>query len=300
MKKIVCHSLLSSAQFLIIVIASVYGYPTSRGVTAIQLPAGKPCAEGTIVVEEQGNTLSHLSIKDARCDDTYSTVDLLLENVSPKQICGYEVSQTQDYEYKKNVITSQIRSGIEIKPGESESVRFSGGFLDGYSYGKPVGVLKRNAFKISWLEFSDGTMWGQKPKSLNPQEQRGHDLVLRDDKEPFVAAFKYENNTLSIMSCDEYGFGGPGLKIETNGCIIRLTFDFLWRRDFSYHPRKRPDITITIKEGDILHGEFTFDSCAKAAKGIIRDENQNLVLMELSDTDTSGKRGYCSGPPDYK
>ena len=112
MKNILCHSFLSSMLFLLIAIASIYGYPTSRDVTEVQLPAG---------------------------------------------------------------------------------------------------------------------------------EQRGHDLVLRDDKEPFVAAFNYENNTLSIMSCGEYGFGGPGLRTDTNGCNRTLTFDFRWRQDFSYHPRKKSD-----------------------------------------------------------
>jgi hypothetical protein len=81
---------------------------------------------------------------------------------------------------------------------------------------------------------------------------------------------------------------------------VQLEFKFRWRRDFSFHPRKNPNVIITIKEGDILRGEFTYDGCAKTAKGIIRNENQNLVIMDLSDTDTSGKRGYCSGPPDYK
>jgi hypothetical protein len=134
------------------------------------------------------------------------------------------------------------------------------------------------------------------------EKPTGHDLVLRDDKEPFIAAFGFENKTLSIMSCDEYGFRGSGLRIETTGCKMQFTFDFRWMRDrdFSYHPRKNPGVTITINAGDNLHGEFTFDSCSKVAKGIIRDDNQGLILMELSDTDTSGKRGYCSGPPDYK
>jgi hypothetical protein len=132
------------------------------------------------------------------------------------------------------------------------------------------------------------------------EKPTGHDLILRDDKEPFIAAFGYENNSFSIMSCDEYGFGGPGLSIEKEVCKMQLAFEFRWRRDFSFHPRKKPGVTITIKEGDILRGQFIYDSCAKTAKGIIRDENQDLVIMDLSDTDTSGKRGYCSGPPDYK
>ena len=265
-----------------------------------QVPEGKPCAEGIILIENQPGAPVRLSIKTAMCGETYSSVDLLIENTSPKEITGYEISQVQDYEHKRDVRSSHIRDGgVGLRPGESKLENFSGGFVDGYSYGRPVGTLKRNAFRIAWVEFSDGAVWGQKPPP-NPQAHAGHDLVLRDDKEPFIAAFNYEDKTLSVMSCDEYGFGGPGLAVQRTGCNVRLMFDFQWRHDFSYHPRRSRDATITIKQGDNLHGEFTFDSCAKTAKGTIRDENQDLTIMALSDTDTSGKRGYCSGPPDYK
>ena len=260
---------------------------------------GRPCGSDTIVIEEQADAPGRLSVQSATCGDFFSNVDLLLENLSTKQIRAYEISQTKDYENIKNVKSSEIRTGIEIKPGESSKINFNGGFLEGYSYGKPVGLFKRDTYKISWVEFSDDSQWGQVPRSIQ-EKPTGHDLTLRDDKEPFIAAFQFKDKALSIMSCGEYGFGGPGLKLETNGCTMRLTFDFLWRQDFSYHPRKKPDEIITIKAGDHLHGEFTFDSCTKTAKGVIRNDNQNLTLMVLSDTDTSGKRGYCSGPPDYK
>lgn len=277
-----------------------FGYPTSRGATVFQVPEGKPCAEGIIVIENRPGAPVRLSIKTAMCGETYSTVELLVENTSPKEITGYEISEAQDYEHKRDVRSSHVRDGgVELKPGQSKSEHFSDGFVDGYSYGKRVGMLKRNAFRITWAESSDGAVWGQK-LTPNPQAHAGQDLVLRDDKEPFIAAFSYGNKTLSVMSCDEYGFGGPGLTVQRTGCNVRLVFDFQWRHDFSYHPRRSRDATITIKQGDNLHGEFNFDSCAKTAKGTIRDDNQDLTIMVLSDTDTSGKRGYCSGPPDYK
>lgn len=299
MKKQVSGSLSISFRFLAMIILLGCGYPSSPSAVIAQLTDGKPCADGTIVIEEQADAPARLSVQKATCGDFYSIVDLLLENVTTKQIKGYEVSQTKDYENIKDVKSSDIRRGVEIKPGESVKVNFNGGFLEGYSYGKPVGLFKRDTYRISWIEFSDGSQWGQVPRTIQ-KESPGHDLKLRDDNEPFVVAFQYENKSFSIMSCDEYGFGGPGLRIETNGCAIQFTFDFRWRRDFSYHPRKKPDVTVTIKEGDNLHGEFTFDTCAKTARGFIRDDDQNLILMNLSDKDTSGKRAYCSGPPDYK
>ena len=299
MKSYVSCSRSSLKRFALILIIVICGYPTSPGATTIQLPASKPCADGIVAIEAQPDVPARLSIQKAMCGDFHSDVSLLLENISDKQISGYEITQTQDYEYKKGSETSTNATGITLQPRETKEVRFSGGFIEGYSYGKPVGLLQRDTYKISWIKFADGSQWGQIPKSIqNPPP--GHDLVLRDDKEPFIAAFQFTEKTLSVMSCDEYSFGGPGLTIEKNGCLTHLTFDFRWHKDFSYHLRRKPDETITIKAGDNLHGDFTFDSCTKTADGTIRDDNQNLILMVLHDTDTSGKRGYCSGPPDYK
>jgi hypothetical protein len=272
---------------------------SSPGAAVIQSSEGKPCAEGSIIITKQADAPVRLSIQKAICGDLYSNVDLILENISTKPIRGYSVSQIKVYENIRGGESSHIEDGVNINPGESVKVNFNGGFLKGYSYGRPTGLFKQDIYRISWIGFSDSTNWGQVPQIIqNPP--RGNDLKLRDDQDAFVAAFQYQYKSFSIMSCDEYGFGGPGLKIETDGCIVQLTFDFKWRQDFSYHPRKKPDVTITIKADDNLHGEFIYDSCAKVAKGFIRNDNQNIILMKLSDTDTSGKRAYCSGPPDYK
>jgi len=293
------HDLSIPTRLLAVIILLTSSYSTSHSATTVQFPDGKPCAGGAIVIEQQADAPARLSVQKATCGDFYSNVDLLLENLSAKNISGYEISHIQDYEHKSGVWSSESSTGVEVKPGESVKVNFNGGFLEGTSYGKPVGLFKRDTYRIKWIEFSDGSQWGQVPTTVQ-EEPPGHDLKLRDDNEPFLAAFQYEIKSFSIMSCDEYGFGGPGLKIDTKGCNMQFTFDFKWRRDFAYHPRKKPDVTVTIKEGDNLHGEFTFDTCAKTARGFIRDDDQNVILMNLSDTDTSGKRAYCSGPPDYK
>src|SRR6266705_6971457 len=299
MKKQFSGIIPSAFPCLVMIILLGYSYPSSYSAAFIQSPDDNPCVDGTIVIAEQVKALARLSVQQSTCGDFYSNVDLILENTSTQQITGYEVSQTKDYENIQGVKSSDIHDGVEINPGESVKVNFNGGFLGGYSYGKPVGLFKRDTYRISWISFIDGSQWGQTPKTIQ-EPPPDHDLKLRDDQEAFVVAFQYENKTFSIMSCGEYGFGGPGLKIETKGCIKQFTFDFRWRNDFSYHPRKQPEVTITIKAGDNLHGEFMFDTCAKAARGLIRNDDQNLILMNLSDTDTSGKRAYCSGPPDYK
>jgi len=131
-------------------------------------------------------------------------------------------------------------------------------------------------------------------------QEKPYDIIVRDDKEPFLASIQSKTGAYAVQSCDEYGFGSaPSAKIETVGCITKITFDFKWRaeHDFSYHPRRKCDETVTIKVGDNLHGTFTVDACAKTATGIVRDETQNIDLMNLIDSDITDSKDYCSGPP---
>ncbi len=290
MKNNLANSNPALIRFLVILILLGSGCLAVRSSTVIQLEGDYPCPEGRIVIKEEANTSVSLSIKKAVCSDFSSTIILQFKNIGIKPIRGYEISHIQDYENKSKVKGSQGIRGNEIKPGESVEVNVNGGVSDGNSYGKPVGLLKRETIKISWIEFSDGTLWGADKARFRQIEPPKWDLKLRDDKEPFTAFFRFDRNELSIGSDNEYAFGGHGLKIETTGCNKQLTFDFRWRgNDFSFHPRKKPNETMTIKTGDNLHGEFIYDSCTKIAKGTIRNDNQNLTLMVLSDTNTSDK-----------
>jgi hypothetical protein len=192
-------------RLLAVIILLTCSYSTSRSAATVQFPDGKPCVDNTIVIEEQVDAPARLSIQKATCGDFHSNVDLLLENLTAKHISGYEISHIQDYEQKRGVLSSQTRRGVEVKPGESVKINFNGGFRDGNSYGKPVGLIKRDTYRIKWIEFSDGSQWGQVPTTVQ-EEPPGHDLKLRDDNEPFVVAFQYEIKSFSIMSCDDYGF----------------------------------------------------------------------------------------------
>jgi hypothetical protein len=130
--------------------------------------------------------------------------------------------------------------------------------------------------------------------------ERPYDITVRDDKDPWMASFQSKTGAYAVDACDEYGFGsGRGAKIETLGCTTIITFDFKWRgdKDFSFHPRHHCDDTIRIKTGDVLHGVFTVDTCAKTATGTIRDETQTFDLMNVVDTNIADSEGYCAGPP---
>jgi hypothetical protein len=172
MKKQGSTSISISFRFLAMVVILSCGYRSSTPAAIAQLKDGKPCADGAIVIEEQADAPARLSLQKATCGDFYSNVRLLLENLTTKQITDYEVSQTKDYENIKDVKSSDIRRGVEIKPGESVKVNSNGGFLEGYSYGKPVGLFKRDTYKISWIEFSDGSQWGHVPKTVETSRAR--------------------------------------------------------------------------------------------------------------------------------
>lgn len=252
-----------------------------------QLAVDKHCPEGSITLKQKADAPLRLSILKAVCDNFSSNINLKLENLSAKPVIMYEIIDVRDYENKKGGESRLVR-GTLIKPGESNKETISGGISRNYQ--KVFGSFKTQFIELSWVKFSDGTLWGEDYGRSNPKESKGYDLTLRDDEEAFTASFEFENNTFAIGSDMEYGFGGHGLKMETKGCKQHITFDFRWRDDdYSYRPRKKPNETITIKAGDNLHGEFTYDSCTKTAAGTIRNENQNLSLMNLNGTNTNLK-----------
>ena len=120
-----------------------------------------PCPDGTTIVEDQPEAPARLSITKARCEGSVWVAELTLKNVGTKPITGSEIAYIEDYEIRKGVSSSQSDS-FTIGEGESTILRSTGGFGNGLSYGKPVGALKRNAFRITQIQFSDGTTWGQR------------------------------------------------------------------------------------------------------------------------------------------
>jgi hypothetical protein len=133
--------------------------------------------------------------------------------------------------------------------------------------------------------------------------EKPYDITARDDNDPWMTSFQTKTGAYAVDACDEFGFGsGRGAKIEAIGCTTLITFDFRWRgdQDFSFHPRHKCDETVTIKAGDVLHGAFTIDTCAKTATGTIRDVTQNFELMNVVDTNIADSEGVCGGPPPCK
>ncbi len=71
----------------------------------------------------------------------------------------FDVAVISKYENNKNVCASQGSTGDELKPGESLNLVVNTGFVNGLSYGKPVGQLQKVVFRIEKIEMVDGTTW---------------------------------------------------------------------------------------------------------------------------------------------
>lgn len=114
-----------------------------------------------MIVDDQPGAPAQLSITKARCGGSAWVAELTLKNVGTKPITGSEIAYIEDYEIKKGVSSSQSDSSFTIEPGGAKVLKSGGGFGNGLSYGKPVGALKHNTFRITQIQFSDGTSWGQ-------------------------------------------------------------------------------------------------------------------------------------------
>lgn len=125
-----------------------------------------PCASGAFVVQEQPDAPARLTIADARCNGPQWTARLTLKNSSDKVITAYDIADTGTYEHKKNVESSQRQSGLALSPGSSIEIKSGGGFRDGLSYGKPTGAIQGTIFRITRIEFADGSVWQQNVNSL--------------------------------------------------------------------------------------------------------------------------------------
>jgi hypothetical protein len=123
------------------------------------------CAENSFTVENQAEVPAKLTIVEALCDGSIWKARLNLENTESKVIRSYEIENIESYEHKKDVWSSQGQNGINLEPGESKALNFSGGFPSGCSYDKPTGQIQTNVFRIKRIEFADGTSWENNKRS---------------------------------------------------------------------------------------------------------------------------------------
>lgn len=135
---------------------------TPISTSTAQLPNPSPCPDGIMIVENQPAAPGQLSIIKGTCEGHHWSVELSLKNVGTKTIASCELFMTEDYENKKGVSSSQDQGSFVIEPGASQVLQTGAGFTNGLSYGKPVGALKHNVFRITRISFSDGTTWGQR------------------------------------------------------------------------------------------------------------------------------------------
>lgn len=131
----------------------------------VQTLTGPPCASGSVVAKEHLDAPVRLTIADARCDGSHWTARVILRNASDKVITAYDIADIETYEHKKDVASSQGRTGIALSPGASLDIKSGGGFRDGLSYGKPTGAFVRTVFRVTRIEFADGSVWQESSNS---------------------------------------------------------------------------------------------------------------------------------------
>jgi hypothetical protein len=124
-------------------------------------PIETPCVEGAFTVEDQPEAPARLVIVKAICNESDWKAQLILENTGDKIIFGYEIANLDTYQYKRDGESSQGVNSLSFRPGESKSLNFGGGFHNGFSYGKPVGPIRKNLFWIKRIQYADGTEWRQ-------------------------------------------------------------------------------------------------------------------------------------------
>jgi len=151
--------------FSIIALVSVrrsYTSITAHAAEISALPLNSPCAPDAFTLKAQPEVMMQLKIIEANCNGKSWNAQLTLQNVGPKAVRGYEVANLEDYEYKNGGESSQAviaNAGVLMAPGETKTLSFGAGFVNGLSYGKPTGSIQRNVFWIKRIEYSDGTSW---------------------------------------------------------------------------------------------------------------------------------------------
>jgi hypothetical protein len=128
------------------------------------LPLDLPCPPDAFTLKGQPEATMQLNIVESNCNGSSWNARLTLHNVGHKAVRGYEVANIEDYEYKNGSESSQgviASAGVMLAPGATRTLNFNAGFLNGLSYGKPTGSIKRNVFWIKRVEYSDGTSWRQ-------------------------------------------------------------------------------------------------------------------------------------------
>jgi hypothetical protein len=121
------------------------------------------CGDAVFAVESDDDEPASLTIIEAGCERPhYWKAQVDLTNTSDKDIRQYEVAYIGTWEHRKCDWSAEGKSGIELKPGESVRLSINTGFLDGLSYGKPVGSLQGVIFRIEEISLADGVVWKRK------------------------------------------------------------------------------------------------------------------------------------------
>ncbi len=124
----------------------------------------------TINIDNTSELGAKLDVTQYDIAPTTWKASITLTDTGSKVITGYEIENIESYEFKKDVWFSLGGNGIRLEPGQTTTFPLGSGFPSSYSYGKNVGRLQENTFRIRHLEFDDGSVADNKNRKLLPQD----------------------------------------------------------------------------------------------------------------------------------
>ena len=100
-----------------------------------------------------------ISLTEASWQAPRWSARLTLTNCASKDITGYEIEYTVDYQRFRGDWSSEGKSGYTLAPEGVLDLETGGGFGDGKRFGKPVGDLEHVSIGLVSATFADGSTW---------------------------------------------------------------------------------------------------------------------------------------------
>ena len=144
----------------VLLCASLVVLPPQRQVaTYAPQPAVSPSVDSRFLVVALPDAPICITLSEASWHAPLWSARITLTNCGSKDITGYEIEYTVDYQHARGDWSSEGKAGYSLAPEGVVDVETGGGFGDGKRYGKAVGDLERVSIGLVAVTFADGSAW---------------------------------------------------------------------------------------------------------------------------------------------